>query len=258
MSGVTRPTGPLPARVYWVRRALVLGTAFVLVFALARLVGGGSDGAADDAAGTAKQAAAQPTSEVDTKPESGGPGAEKPTVEKPTKPVKKKRTLPVADGDCLPEEVRVSPEIRSAAAGSERIVIPLTLTTDREACIFDFSAASVVLKITSGRDNIWSSQQCPTALVERKVVVRSILPKTLNVRWNGRRSDEECSGNAGWAYKGGYHAIAATLGGEPVDQYFELTKAERKVITKVREPEKKTKRKNRADANAGTNATPQR
>src|SRR3712207_838388 len=40
MSGVTRPRGPLPARVYWVRRALVLGLAVVLVFAIGRLLQG--------------------------------------------------------------------------------------------------------------------------------------------------------------------------------------------------------------------------
>ncbi len=31
MSSLTRPRGPLPRRVYWVRRVLVLGTALALV-----------------------------------------------------------------------------------------------------------------------------------------------------------------------------------------------------------------------------------
>lgn len=249
MSGVTRPSGPLPARVYWVRRGLVLATAFALVFALARLLGGGSDGSSG--AEQAERTAAQPTSEVDT-----SPGAEqKPSAEKTTKKTRKiKKTLPAPDGDCLPEEVRVSPEIRSEPAGADQIPIPITLTTDREACVFDFSASTVVLKITSGNDNIWSSQHCPVVLGEHSTVVRSIRPVTLTVNWNGKRSDEECSPNAGWAYRGGYHAIAATLGGEPVDQYFELTKAERKVIKKVREPKKKNKNKSKRSAGAEASA----
>ncbi|CAM3325448.1 hypothetical protein NODU109028_11770 [Nocardioides dubius] len=248
MSGVTRPSGPLPARVYWVRRALVLGTAFVLVFALARLLGGGSDGSSE-ATPQAEQAAAKPTSEVETAPKAETTPSAGQSGQAGKKTKKAKRSWPVADGDCLPEEVRVSPEIRSAAAGADRIRIPLTLTTDREACIFDFSASTVVLKITSGNDKIWSSQHCPTVLGERRVVVRSIRPVRLNVDWNGKRSNEECDPRtAGWAFKGGYHAIAAPLGGEPVDQYFELTQAESKVITKVREPKRKAKAKAGAEA----------
>src|SRR3954451_14425001 len=41
MPATTR--GPLPARVYWVRRIMVLGTALRLVFAIARGLGNGSD-----------------------------------------------------------------------------------------------------------------------------------------------------------------------------------------------------------------------
>ena len=41
MSGLTR--GPLPARTYWIRRAMVLGTAVLLVFGIARALGAGSD-----------------------------------------------------------------------------------------------------------------------------------------------------------------------------------------------------------------------
>src|SRR3954451_8813871 len=41
MARLTR--GPLPARVYWVRRLLVLGTAFALVLGIGHLLSGGSD-----------------------------------------------------------------------------------------------------------------------------------------------------------------------------------------------------------------------
>ncbi len=49
MRSMARPRGPLPARVYWVRRVLVLGVALALVFGIARLLGGTGDPAADSA-----------------------------------------------------------------------------------------------------------------------------------------------------------------------------------------------------------------
>src|SRR4051812_32064154 len=57
MPALTR--GPLPARVYWGRRSLVLGTAVLLVIGIARLLGGASDASGD---GEAAQVAAAATS----------------------------------------------------------------------------------------------------------------------------------------------------------------------------------------------------
>src|SRR6185369_2874804 len=44
MTAVTRPRGPLPARVYWTRRLLLAAVAFALVFAIARLLGSSGSG----------------------------------------------------------------------------------------------------------------------------------------------------------------------------------------------------------------------
>ena len=57
MPSTVRPRGPLPARVYWTRRLIVLGVPLLLVVVLARILGGSSDGK-DEAAGTATQAGA--------------------------------------------------------------------------------------------------------------------------------------------------------------------------------------------------------
>ena len=50
MPAMTR--GPLPSRVYWTRRLLLLASAFALVFGFAHWLGSGSDGSG----GTAVQA----------------------------------------------------------------------------------------------------------------------------------------------------------------------------------------------------------
>ncbi len=251
MSTVTRPRGPLPARVYWVRRALLLAIVFALVFTLARVFGGGGD--------------EPPTAKLS----SGGPqqldrGAEETTSSKTsTKPKKnKKKKKPVVvlaepDGPCAPAEVSVAATIRSAPAGADSIEIPLELTTERAACTFRVSKNTTVLKLLSGKDQIWTSQHCPKVLGTHDVVVRAAQPAVVTVSWNGRRSAPKCERGTGWADIGGYHAIAAAFGGEPVDQYFELTKPEPEVVTKTRKPkkDKKNKTKKKNGSTAGTTPT---
>mgnify|MGYP006150707977 CR=1 FL=1 len=63
MSALTR--GPLPARVYWTRRLLVLGTVFLLVFGIARVLTSGSDGSSAEEP-QAVQAAGTPTDSADS------------------------------------------------------------------------------------------------------------------------------------------------------------------------------------------------
>src|SRR3546814_5821700 len=53
MAPTTRPQQRLPARVYSVRRVVVFGTAFLLVFGLARLLSEGSDAQERGTDGTA-------------------------------------------------------------------------------------------------------------------------------------------------------------------------------------------------------------
>jgi hypothetical protein len=58
---MSSPRGPLPARVYWVRRALVLVVALALVFGIGKLLTGfGGDPKATTAA-AAPSTSAQPT-----------------------------------------------------------------------------------------------------------------------------------------------------------------------------------------------------
>ena len=44
MPTTVRPRGPLPARVYWTRRLVVLVVPLLLVVVLARVLGGSADG----------------------------------------------------------------------------------------------------------------------------------------------------------------------------------------------------------------------
>lgn len=228
MGSVTHPRGRLPQRVYWIRRSLVLVVALLLVFGIGKLLGGnGKDpaGAGVEASNTSAQEQQQSSA-----PPSVAPVA---PVTSPSSKVKQQLVAPT--GDCKDDEVSVLPSV-PRAWGAQPIAIRLALTGIAPACTFKVSPESVVVKITSGSDRIWSSQDCPSSIKPTDVVVRNGVPSYVNVVWSGRRSDDTCSHGAPWADAGYYHAFAAVLGSTPTDVQFQITRAPTAVITKTAKP----------------------
>lgn len=246
----------MPARVYWIRRLIVLGVPLVLVVVIARLLGGSSDGK-DAASGTATQAGATtssspaptagPTAATGTgKGKKGNKGQDVPPEETtPPEPV-----LAEPSGPCLASDIVATPAIVSAPGGAD---IPITLnlrTIATEACTWQASAQTMTVTITSGDDYIWSSRECPASIPAQDVVVRQGVDVPVVVTWSARRSDEGCTKWTDWARVGFYHVEAAALGGEGTDVQFELVAPQPGVITKTAEPEKqggKNGQKNRQD-----------
>jgi hypothetical protein len=112
----------------------------------------------------------------------------------------------------------------------------LELSGTQPACTFRVASDSLVVKIASGEDRIWSSQDCPQTIQEREVVVRSAVPAEVPVTWNGRRSDEKCTPGLDWALPGFYHVFAAALGSAPTDVQFEVTQAPTRTVTRTAKP----------------------
>jgi hypothetical protein len=100
---------------------------------------------------------------------------------------------------------------------------PIALAVSGQiACRLDISAANLVMQVTSGHDRIWSSDDCPTDLSAKSVVIRPGLTAHYDFRWDGFRSAKHCSNNVAMAKPGGYWAQAAFLGGNPTKTYFEI------------------------------------
>lgn len=234
MSGMT-PRGPLPAGVYWRRRALVLLVAVILVLFLVKLIGGGSD-AESDKDDAATQVAATHDPEVTTSAAPTSTGGAKPTTG--SKPRKTKQPLAEPDGPCDAADVKIGLATQRVANDGD-VELVLALTGSEAACTFTVSPDSVALKITSGPDNIWYGQHCPDTIPTADVVVRSAVAAKVRMTWNGRRSDPECSRNTDWALPGSYHLVAAAFGGDPVDTQFELTRPGPITVTKTAQPEQK-------------------
>jgi hypothetical protein len=226
MGSVRQPRGRLPQRVYWIRRSVVLAVALLLVFGIGKLLGGNGQDPASAGVEASNTAAQQQSSA----PSSVAPVA---PATSPSAGVKQ----PLADptGECQDDEVSVLPSV-PRAWGAQPITIRLALTGIAPACTFKVSPQSVVVKITSGSDRIWSSQDCPSSIKPADVVVRNGVPSYVNVVWSGRRSEDTCGHTTPWANAGFYHAFAAVLGSTPTDVQFEVTRAPTAVITKTAKP----------------------
>ena len=121
------PRGPLPARVYWFRRLVVLGVAVLLVAGLARLLGGSSDASSDEDAQATTAGATTSTSadagrdRRDRGPDRAGRGAE--AQEEAADPDR----AAAGRADAAPARTATSsprPTITEAPGGSD---VPITL-----------------------------------------------------------------------------------------------------------------------------------
>ncbi len=233
------PRGPLPARVYWARRTLVLVVALALVFGIGKLLTGfGGDPQATTAA-AAPSRTAQPTATASPTASPTVPAAQ------PTKAQKGKKTvlpLSVPTGTCDPANIDVVPAVRKVDGGST-ITLPLKLVSTDGSCTWQASPDALVVKVVSGKDRIWTSQDCRTSVPTQDVVVRPAGEKAtvVDVAWTGRRSREGCPKGTEWADVGYYHVIAATLGGEPTDVQFQVVGPPRPTVTKTTHPKPEKK-----------------
>lgn len=242
MPALTR--GPLPARVYWVRRILVLGTAVLLVVAIARLLGGGSDAkdGADDAAELSADTSSAPAVTGGTGPVTPGE-----TRTKKKRPGKGKQTstapvLAAPTGPCVGSDIAVTPKVGNAVGGRDVMIVLQLRTITAEACTWRVTPRALTVNITSGKDPIWSSRQCPQAVPRRDVVVRKAVTTNVGLVWKqAKRSGSTCMVGTAWAMPGWYHVTAAALGGEPSDVQFELKTPAAATVTVTATPKNQPK-----------------
>ena len=233
MSAVTRPRGPLPSRVYWFRRLLVLAVLAVVVTAAVQLLGGRDDSAADSAASVtnARESVARPapsptaSAKPSSRPTAGASAAATPPGE-PTKPAKPTKTpLPEPDGPCRASDVLVSPVVDGARAGRP-VEITLQLTTlESPACTWEVSPESVFVRVTGEGRVLWASQHCGAAIPTDEVVARRSKAAEVVVRWDGRESGPGCP-DGEWVLAGTYEVEATPRGSVNVlSSPFELAAA---------------------------------
>jgi hypothetical protein len=231
MTGTARRR--LPARVYWVRRMMVLGIALLLVVGIARLLGGSSDGSSgpDTATPVANTSSAETSS--------GAPTASGPA--KPWHPHRSHAAVtpsPVAmpSGPCADDDVAITPSVPHPIAGGDIDLVLDISTITSPACDWTLSGRTLALKITSGPDLIWTTVQCARAIPSQSLVLRNTAPTRVKLTWNARRSEPGCPPVTDWAKLGTYHLHVAALSGRPQDVTFTLVAPSPPEVTKTVRP----------------------
>ena len=222
--------GPLPPGVYWRRRVFVLAIAASLVFIVANVLRGGSDGS-DDQAPVAQQAGADVDIPSVTLPPTGKAKRHARRAPVSYGPTFDPNVLAPPSGPCSPDDVSITPRVDGAVAGRD-VTIGLSLrSTGPAACSWHISGDHVLVRITHGGEQIWTSQEGPAAVPDRDVVVRDVVATVVPMTWNAKRSDERCHEGTEWAGAGSYVVAAAALGGEPAQERFALTNPAAATVT---------------------------
>jgi hypothetical protein len=232
MTALTR--GPLPARVYWTRRVLLLAVVSALVVGLVQLVALATGGGTPEPGQQASPVAAEPTEEATGS--SGAPVTGPSTPSESRKQKQRRKSEPVLaepEGPCVDRDVAATPSAKRTVGGSPVTFTVELRTVQSPACTWQLSPRTLSVKITSGDDPIWFSSQCPRSIRRQDLVLRNTETTEVEVTWSAKRSDEECSSQTDWAMPGWYHVEVAALGGEPSDTQFRLTAPERPVVTET-------------------------
>jgi hypothetical protein len=92
-------------------------------------------------------------------------------------------------------------------------------TRESAACTWEVSPDSVFVTISSDDLGLlWSTQHCARAVPTVEVVARREKPAKVSFPWDGRESDEECTGTGAWVTSGSYLVSAAARGSTAVQE----------------------------------------
>jgi hypothetical protein len=226
--------GPLPPRVYWVRRLTMVAIALLLVVGIAKMLGGSSDAsggsdAAQNVADTTPRSG--PTSGP---PDTQGPGTSgKHHRNKVDDPMTK---VAMPSGPCAASDISITPSVPEPVAGDDiKLVLDIS-SLNTAACSWSLSGRTLALTITSGKDLIWTSRECPDAIPTQDLTVRQDQPTRVKLTWSARRSETGCPVRTEWALPGTYHLHVAALAGPPQEITFLLTAPSPAEITKTAHP----------------------
>lgn len=248
MSGVLHPTGPEPARTYWVRRAALLAVVLLLavgvVFAVASLT--------KAAVATAPPPALPPTANPSTSPSatgvpstpartsspapsagsSGSPSVAPSSAAKPSGSTSAKpsasasvthkpspTTTVVATPACRPADLRATLKGDRTLSPGQNNTFTLSLTNGGpQTCLTSVTGQNFELKIYSGKDRIWSSQDCAKRLASFDKVLAAQGTVAWKMAWDGERSvkGKSCQRGTDTPRAGTYWATAQLKGADPV------------------------------------------
>jgi hypothetical protein len=191
---VLHPVGPLAPSTYWRRRAVLLVAVLTPLLLLKSCAGGGDD----------VPAAAPGKTAESTKPSAA------PRVVASTKPSPSRAS---GGGTCADGDLKLVTDTdqRTYPVGaSPRFTLTVT-NTSGTACKRDLGGGALELLVYSGRDRIWSSDDCGADAGTSVQTLTPATAKSTSVTWSGKRSAAGCPSGRPEA-KPGTYVLRARLG----------------------------------------------
>jgi hypothetical protein len=186
---VLRPIGPLPARVYWVRRvllaALVILALLVASWAWGAVSGSGSSASPGSSPGTGSSPGATPSSS------GGSPSPSTSTSPSPSPSVSKSATGTPACADSTITVVATPGKTTYPADEDPRFTVKVT-NTSKKTCTRDVGQKAMELKVSKGDTRIWSSDDCAPGGSAKVVTLKAAQSYTTSVVWSRTTSKAGC------------------------------------------------------------------
>ena len=179
-----QPVGPEPASTYWTRRAVLAGVVLLVLYGLvALLTGGGTD--------TVEQGAAAPSASASAVPLP--PESAEPTASPSASPGPSPRPSVTA---CADSDLAVSAQAErdSYPRGAMPTLVLTVKNTSDAPCRRDLGQGAAELVVMSGRDRIWSSDDCAPGGEPGPVVLEPQKSDVTRLTWTATRSRPGCQG----------------------------------------------------------------
>ena len=224
MTPATRQRRRLPAEIYWRRRLLILAAVLLVAWVIVQFVNEPGD--------SKKTSSAPTTPTVRVIPTEAGPPNGKISVE-----------LAAATGACDPEKVRVTPSVQNGQFVDGVVKVSLIVnSTQKNACTLNAKTADLLVVISANDSAIWDSSVCKESFLAEPVTISSQWATVAKTTWSGRGSVPNCSNEEAFGSPGKYVIKAATLGGEPGSDGFNLVRrpTEKPEESPATEPGKKS------------------
>ncbi|MDX6199035.1 MAG: hypothetical protein QOJ79_2186 [Actinomycetota bacterium] len=190
-----QPVGPLPASTYWRRRVLVLVVVVVGVLVVAKACG--SDPKPETLSGA--------------KP-SPSPSASPSAQQSPVTTGSPAPPTPAPLQTCRDTVLQVTAESDAESypsGGAPKFTLTVR-NIGSVACRRALGPDAVELRVLSGEDRIWSSDDCNTAKGQGVMTLKPGEAQALSVRWPGKRTKPGC--DVGDVAQPGTYRVSARVG----------------------------------------------
>ena len=195
-----QPVGPEPASTYWTRRAVLALVVLLVLYGLVALLtgGGGTD--------TVEQGAPESSASASATPQALPPETAEPTAS--ASPSPSVEVTACADADLA---VSAEAERDSYPIGATPTLILTVKNTSDAPCRRDIGQGAAELLVMSGRDRIWSSDDCAPGGEPGPVVLAPQKSDVTRLTWSATRSQPGCEGPKS-TIEAGTYVVSARVG----------------------------------------------